>query len=215
MLVIAGFIIAAAPWWARNRLETGSFGFMPTKGVFNLWQSTADAVTLANEMGYDVRRNPRGSFAEVEKKVNYPQALYSTCVVGKTEIQRAASLREQTVKFILANPGLTVKRYFRHLLDFFNPLPYFGNRLLKVYLATTYIIILLISGLGIAAAQKNKKGIYPLIVYAMIFILIAGWFRLGFRFRIPLMPVFMLTAGYYFSLLFKAAQKSNAKNKLR
>lgn len=45
--VVAGFILCAAPWVARNRIELGSPILLPTKGSLNLWmRNNPEALAL-------------------------------------------------------------------------------------------------------------------------------------------------------------------------
>jgi len=208
IFIIIGFIIVCAPWWTRNVISTGHITVLPTKGVYNLWKSVADGVFLASERGYNIRQNLEKSMREVEQTVDYPQALYFTMVEGQTEHKRAASLRKHTYKFMHANPVLTVKRYFLHLWGYFNPVPIWGSNYFKIFLAGTYLFILITGILGIISALRKRINILPLVYYLVIFSLIAGMFRLGYRFRMPVMPVFMLLSGYYLVSNFKFIEKT-------
>ena len=199
--VLLGFIIAGSPWWSRNMIKTGHPGFLPSKGSFNLWKSFADLGCLAEDMGLHLRSNPDKIRALVEGSVNYPEAMNPSVAEGETEYDRAQSLRKHAIKFIFANPVLSIKRYFKHLVEFYNPWPRFGTKPEKMFLASIFSLIIILGVLGFIASIKEGKSVYPLIVFIIAFTLIGGLFRLGFRFRMPIMPVFMLTAGYFLSIM--------------
>ena len=223
--ILIGFIIAGAPWWARNLEVKGRIGFFPNKGAFNFWYSTASIASLARDMNINLRRHPQKA-VEILSQVNCPEAAYITSIKGATEEERAGDMWNTAVKFIKANPGLAVKRYFRHLVELFDPVPEFGNFLQKLILFATTVTIF---GLGFAGmflffrdeyrragtlfSEKttdssrsffqrilnffqDKEAIYFLLCYFLLFALSSAFFRFGFRFRMPANLVFFIFAGY-------------------
>jgi hypothetical protein len=171
-------------------------GFFPSKGVWNFWSSVASASYLAHDLGYDIRRDPDNAIKNLEARVKYPQALKLTIADGNTEYERITSMRYHTYKFIISNPLLTVKRYVIHLLWFFNPFPGYGNLIQNAIIGFAFVAIFILGIIGFILVLRSERRTYPIVIYIILFCLMGAWFRLGSRFRVPIMPFFMLTASY-------------------
>lgn len=205
--ILIGFIIASAPWWTRNIINTGHIGFLPTKGVFNIWKTSVAMGSIADYYGIDLRRDFFNQRQHIERSVKYPEAMYISGVEGSTEFQRAASLRKNSLTFMRMNTGLVLKMYLTNIAKFFNPFPIFGNSILKLYLICFYLFVLILGIMGLYLAYKNSIPIAPFVIYIFLFTIAAGIFRLGFRFRMPIMPVFMLMCGYFLYLMLNKSEK--------
>ena len=204
--VVFGFIIVSSPWWSRNIMAFNNPCFLPSKGVFNLWGTLASVGQLAKDFDLEnLRRRPVETQKEVESLVNYKKGIYLLDVTGSTEIERVNSLRKQTIKFVIANKGLTIKRYFKRLGKFFFPWTYslrinlFG----KIVLLFSSTFIMLFGLLGLVKSAFDKKKVLFFLLYVIMFGVIMTFFAIGPRFRMPVMPIFMLGSGYILSLIVK------------
>jgi len=207
LLVILGFILISAPWWTRNVVETGHVWMLPSKGAFNLWATYAGIGTHAKDLGLDIRRDFEGSRKRVEAMVNYPEAIYLSSVDGENEFDRARSMRNITLKFISENPVISLKRSLRQLAGFYSPFLHSGSRSQRLYMFAAFVFIFGTGIIGITAAVKHKKKVLVILGFVVLFTLAGGLFRLGYRFRMPVMPFFMLFTGYVVSLYYEPVKE--------
>ena len=203
LLVLLGFVLISAPWWTRNAVETGHVWMLPSKGAFNLWKTYASVDVHAKDLGLNTRRDLEASCKRVEAMVNYPEALYLSSVDGETEYDRAGSMRDLTQKFISENPGISLKRSLRQLAGFYSPFLHAGSRVQRLYMFAAFVFIFGIGMIGAAAAVKHRKNVAVILGFVVLFSLAGGLFRLGYRFRMPVMPFFMLFTGYVVSLYYE------------
>ena len=196
MYILLGFIIAGAPWWSRNYAKTGHMGFMPSKGVFNIWKTNVSLGAIADQMGISLRFDSEDQIKRVEDSVKYPEAMYISTIQGSDEHERSENLRKMCRDFINTNFSLVAKMYLTNIVTFFNPIPLFGNIVQKLYLAMIFLFITVTGIYGLYRAYRVGIYISPLIMYIILFAASTGFFRIGFRFRMPIMPIFMLMSGY-------------------
>jgi len=204
---VLGFLMVCSPWWVRNVRVLGNPVFLPTRGAFNFWSSMASLNGIKDHWKLDLRRNPQGAITFIERRLKYTDAIYINSSVGGGELERSRELRWRTINFIKANPHFALSHYFYRLKSFFIVETDLGSRTGRGLMQMQYLAILIFGSAGLIIALKKDKSILTFIIYFAAVLFISPLFQTGYRFRMPVIFIFMLGAGVFIEWIYGKAVK--------
>ncbi len=124
-LVMAGtFALLMVPWGLRNREVTGSFRIMPAQGGVNIWEYNGriftdhfmDEIQGATLLYGNLRNSYIG-------RLNSPELAEFPEFRDEPEWVRDSILVSRNLRFMMANPGLTVRLISLRFVEMFKPFP--------------------------------------------------------------------------------------------
>ena len=182
--LLAGVVIAIAPWTYRNYLVQNAFVPITTKAGYNLYVYTYPAESLDFNNRFD--------------QIPIPQ------MDGLTEIQRASNLQSLAIENIKAYPLLQLKFALYKLLDFWNPLAKRGAWYAQLLYVVMFAIVIALAIFGVIRMFRSASE--PAIGFLLVSLILfhvagAAVFTGGGKARLPIEPLLILLAGGGFALL--------------
>jgi 4-amino-4-deoxy-L-arabinose transferase-like glycosyltransferase len=201
-LVVVTFAITLTPWAIRNTLLEKTFVVVDTMGGRNFMMGNYlytplhrswDAISLKGEQSWDYELNK--TYPPEERETNG---------------QRDKLALRQGIKFVLANPGLTLHRDIIKFFDFwglereliaraaigrFGDVPRVVLLLMALLIVGSYAAALIAAIFGIFLAPPVDRRLHWLLLLVIVFI--CGMHTLVFghsRYHLPLMPLLLLYA---------------------
>lgn len=180
---IAGFILCAAPWVARNQIELGSPVLLPTKGALNLWMRNNPAA-LAEE----------GILVPEWVPLNSPELLeYPDDPLLVTEVERSSELGRRSLAFMMHNPVLMGWLTLERLASFLSAIPSTPSGMAWIPGALFYIPVACLAGVAFHRAGRSREMAFLLSVF-LLYCAMHALSHGGLRYRLPVDPILMAAA---------------------
>jgi len=176
LLTSVGCVALILPWTIRNILVHRAFIPLTTKGGYNIYIYSYPVRDYAFNDRWDVI-----AFPEMD---------------GLSEVERARLLASQGRDYIRQNPLLFIGFAFRKLLDFWNPVPKSGSRLLIAANVVSFggAAVFTLIGLVLLLIIPEMREPFVILLYALVgyYMLECMIFTGGMKARLPTEPIMML-----------------------
>lgn len=182
-MLLAGFLLCAMPWMARNQIELGSPVLLPTKGSLNLWMRNNPEI-LAEE-GIVV---PEFIPVHSRELLEYPDASSFT-----TEIERSGELSRRSWLFMSSNPLLITWLSFERLSSFLSPVPSTPMNLGWLPGALFYVPAAALAGAAFFRYRKSRAMQLLLAVF-LLYTTIHSLGHGGLRYRLPADTILLMAS---------------------
>ncbi|HQE57230.1 MAG TPA: glycosyltransferase family 39 protein [Candidatus Fermentibacter daniensis] len=181
--VVAGFILCAAPWVARNRIELGSPILLPTKGSLNLWmRNNPEALALE---GISVPDWVPVNSAEL---LEYPDDSRFV-----TEVERSSELGRRSLAFMIDNPALMCWLTVERLASFLSAVPSTPSGMAWIPGALFYVPAACLAGVAFYRSRKSRESALLLSVF-LLYCAMHAMSHGGLRYRLPVDSILMAAA---------------------
>jgi len=195
-------VLTISPWTVRNFAETGRFVFIDSTSGKNLW-------TGNNPYLYDDRlaRVPEFPFTRMTRSGK--EAFVLACN-QEDRVVRDRCLMRKGAEYIAAEPRKFASRGIQKLellwswdsfllrnirLGAYPEMTPTANRLLVPLVHYSYLFVMLTGGIGWILSKRNDLRSFTLLVVAYYCVIHFTTFGLS-RFRLPLMPFFVLFSAW-------------------
>ena len=184
----AAFLLAAAfsvlPWSARNLVVYGAFVPVSTAGGLNLWQGNA---SLSREEVYALYAQVPGRI----EKYRYARRMGLAAIAARQPGWILEKLWDEMPRFW--EPDSLALAHLRR--EAYGPVSVLGYRLAWVAAVVPYLLVLALFVLGVTRAPLGRSQALLLgfaAYYALLHVATHGFAR----YRLPLMPLLFIYAGF-------------------
>ncbi len=164
VIILGVFSVLMLPWGLRNMDITGTFRIMPVQGGVNLWEYNGRIFTdhFENEaegavlLYGDLREEYIG-------RLNSPELAEFPEFRDESEWVRDEILYDRNIRFMLRNPGLTLRLISLRFVEFFKPFPL--NSFSPIYtaaglLALFWVLFFMWGGAVRCFLEKGTEGLF-------------------------------------------------------
>lgn len=219
MCAVAGALVA--PWSVRNYQIHDGFVLIDTNGPYNLWRgNTVTSYTRRYEPFVPHYAWPFGSIpvhplAREVASVLVNQIVIETDNMSPTDLEVIAYASDSAWGYIRAHPVVFLKRVYYRMVDMWNPTSFMIRHFrLRAYgevhpvvenaatiaAAVSYLLVLPLGIVGLALALRDSR-IWLVVLLIGFFTGIAALAFGLTRFRLPLMPFFLIGAAHLLQLV--------------
>lgn len=200
VVLVFSFALTIFPYALRNHLKYGGWVLIDTSAARTLWHANHLNYKPGFDWGVSVsRRHNDGTKMTVE---------------GKGPVQQYYTLLHQELAFVIKNPGLIIKRVPEKIGAFWNPTSFLQRVLafdlipgapresaqavaLSILTTLSYALVLFAGIFGLMHISPSTLKTYFLLTLCVLFI-VHGVMVAQSRYRLVLMPFFMIFASYLF-----------------
>jgi len=211
-LMISIIIIVISPVTIRNLIVADDLVLVSSSGGINFYIGNNE-----NAEGYSAAMPPPAGHNWRIKDIEYLAEKEANRNLKASEISRF--WYNKGFQWIIHNKADFIKLYFFRLYLLMNNLEISNNRNLPLFFSSNpflkfnplnfgLIISLAIMGLAFLFFKRRLNG--PrlfLILFSVLYILIISLFFINARFRLPVIPLFIILSGYGLTALFESTKK--------
>ena len=164
LVMLGTFSVLMLPWGLRNLDVTGSFRIMPAQGGVNIWEYNGRIFTEHFEGELQGARTLYGGLRrEYEGRLDSPELAEFPEFRDEPEWVRDSVLYHRNMRFMLANPVLTLRLILLRFVEMFKPFPL--NSFSPLYtvaglLAMFWVLLFLWGGAVRCAFHGGLEGFY-------------------------------------------------------
>jgi hypothetical protein len=124
MTMLGVFAVLMLPWGLRNQSVTGTFRIMPAQGGVNIWEYNGRIFTdLFEGEAQGALTLYGGIRREYMGRLNSPELAQFPDFTDEPEWVRDSVLYSRNIRFMMANPVLTVRLILLRFVEMFKPFP--------------------------------------------------------------------------------------------